>query len=304
MVQLGLRIGNYFNSEFFSRCFMPWPKEVPAKRYPSDLTDEEWAIVEPLLKELDPYKTGRPREVDLREVLNAIFYLNKTGCPWRYLPKEFPDYRIVIYYYHRWVDKNVFEKINTAIHGQLRKEMGRNEQPSAAIIDSQTVKGTPESVEESGFDGGKVIKGRKRHIAVDTIGCVLVVVVHAANIHDSKGARRVLKALFSIVKTIKKIWADGGYRGADFIQWVKEQFDCVLEIVKKEENVEGFHLLPRRWVVERTFAWLSRFRRLSKDYERKPTSSAGHVYVASIRLMLRRIMKERTLLEETVLVTS
>ena len=282
---------------------MPWPKEVPAKRYPSDLTDEEWGIVEPLLKELDPYKTGRPREVDLREVLNAIFYLNKTGCPWRYLPKEFPDYRIVSYYYHRWVDKNVFEKINTAIHGQLRKEMGRNEQPSAAIIDSQTVKGTPESVEESGFDGGKVIKGRKRHIAVDTIGCVLVVVVHAANIHDSKGARRVLKALFSIVKTIKKIWADGGYRGADFIQWVKEQFDCVFEIVKREENVEGFQLLPRRWVVERTFAWLSRFRRLSKDYERKPTSSAGHVYVASIRLMLRRIMKEQTLLEETVLVT-
>ena len=283
---------------------MPWPKEVPAKRYPSDLTDEEWAIVEPLLKELDPYKTGRPREVDLHEVLNAIFYLNKTGCPWRYLPKEFPDYRIVSYYYHRWVDKNVFEKINTAIHGQLRKERGRNEQPSAAIIDSQTVKGTPESVEESGFDGGKLIKGRKRHIAVDTIGCVLVVVVHAAHIHDSKGARRVLKTLFSIVKTIKKIWADCGYRGADFIQWVKDQFDGVLEIVKREENVEGFHLLPRRWVVERTFAWLSRFRRLSKDYERKPTSSAAHVYVASIRLMLRRIMKERTLLEETVLVTS
>ena len=185
----------------------------------------------------------------------------------------------------------------------FRKERGRNEQPSAAIIDSQTVKGTPESVEESGFDGGKLIKGRKRHIAVDTIGCVIVVVVHAANIHDSKGARRVLKALFSIVKTIKKIRADGGYRGADFIQWVKEQFDGILEIVKREENVEGFQLLPRRWVVERTCAWLSRFRRLSKDYERKPTSSAGHVYVASIRLMLRRIMKERTLLEATVLVT-
>ena len=184
----------------------------------------------------------------------------------------------------------------------FRKERGRNEQPSAAIIDSQTVKGTPESVEESGFDGGKLIKGLKRHIAVDTIGCVIVVVVHAANIHDSKGARRVLKALFSIVKTIKKIRADGGYRGADFIQWVKEQFDCILEIVKREENVEGFQLLPRRWVVERTFAWLSRFRRLSKDYERKPTSSAGHVYVASIRLILRRIMKERTLLEATVLV--
>lgn len=271
---------------------MSWPKEVPVKRYPSDLTDEEWCLLEPIFAEVEPYTTGRPRETDLREIVNAIFYLNKTGCQWRYLPKDFPSYKLVSYYYHKWVDNNTWQQINTVLHRSLRKELGRNENPSAAMIDSQTVKGTPESVKESGFDGGKLIKGRKRHIVVDTTGYPLIAIAHAANIYDGHAAERVLKALFSIVNTVKKIWADGAYQSEELIKWVKEEFGCVLEVVKKKKG-KGFQVLPRRWVVERTFAWINRYRRLSKDYERNPTSSSSHVYVASIRLMLRRIFKER-----------
>ena len=160
-------------------------------------------------------------------------------------------------------------------------------------MDTQTVKGTQESGEESGFDGGKLIQGRKRHIIVDTMGYILIVLVHAANIDDGHAARKVWTALFSKRDTVQKIGADGTYRGEEFIQWVKEQFDCVLEVVKKKNTGKGFEVLPRRWVVERTLAWLGRSRRLSKEYERKPTSSADQVYIASNRFMLRRLCKER-----------
>ena len=280
---------------------MSWPKKIPIKRYPSDLTDAEWEIVRPILEELESNTRGRPRQVDLREILNAIFYLNKTGCQWRYLPKDFPPHTTVSYYYHKWVDNNILEKINTAIHQKLRQEIGRNETPSAAIIDSQSVKGTQECVDETGFDGGKLVKGRKRHILVDTMGYLIFVRAHAANIYDGQAAQSVLQGGFCIAPTIRKIWADCAYRGQPLIEWLQQQFNCTIEIAKKNKTGEGFQVLPRRWVVERTLAWLGRFRRLSKDYERKPTSSEGHVYTASIRLMLRKILKNCELLQEPVL---
>jgi putative transposase len=279
---------------------MAWPKEISFERYPSDLTDEEWKILEAILNKVDPYTTGRPRKVNLREILNALFYLNKTGCQWRYLPTDFPSYSLVSYYYQKWLRQKVWEQINTAIRQKVRKESGRTENPTAGIIDSQTVKGTPESTLESGVDGGKKIKGRKRHTIVDTMGCLLIVVVHAANIYDGQAARFVVPTLFLLLDTVKKIWADGAYSGAELIAWVKAQFDCVLEVVEKKKPVKGFQVIPRRWVVERTFAWLSRYRRLNRDYERNPKSSESMVYVASSRLMLRRLCKNRALIAETV----
>ncbi|WP_081763639.1 IS5 family transposase [Imhoffiella purpurea] len=256
-------------------------------RYPSDLSNDEWAIVEPILNELDPYTTGRPRESNLREILNGIFYLNKTGCPWRYLPKDFPSYHLVNYYYNKWTHRGILEQVNVALRVRLRQQKGRDPDPSGAIIDSQSVKGTPESSIESGFDGGKLVKGRKWHIVVDTVGCLLVVCVHAANIFDGKAARQVLEHLFVILQSVKIIWADCGYSGRELFDWVLAEFNCILEVVKRQKGKKGFHVLPRRWVVERTFAWLGRSRRLSKDHEREPRSSESQVYLASSRLLLR-----------------
>lgn len=261
----------------------------PRARYPSDLSDEEWAIIEPIINELDPYKTGRKRESNLREILNAIFYLNKTGCPWRYLPKDFPSYHLVNYYYNKWTHSGLLEQINAALRTRLRQKEDRNPDPSGAIIDSQSVKGTPESSIESGFDGGKLVKGRKRHIVVDTMGCLLVVYTHAANIFDGKAARDVLTRLLVILQSVKIIWADCGYLGDELFHWVLSEFQCTLEVVKRKSGTKGFHVLPRRWVVERTFAWLGRSRRLSKDYERNPRSSESQVYLASSRLLLRQL---------------
>jgi len=261
----------------------------PPARYPSDLSDEEWEILKPILEELEPYKTGRRRKTDRREILNAIFYLNKTGCPWRYLPKDLLPYKLVNYYYNKWTDNRMLEKLNTALRQRFREKKGRKPDPTGAIIDSQSVKGTPESFVDSGFDGGKLVKGRKRHIVVDTIGCLLVVWVHAANVFDGKAARQVITNLFLILHTVKIIWADCGYSGVELLDWVCLRFKCDLSVVKKKKGTQGFHVLPRRWVVERTFAWLGRSRRLSKDYERKPTSSEAQVYIASGRLLLRQL---------------
>jgi putative transposase len=181
--------------------------------------------------------------------------------------------------------------------GVFAKKKGRTPDPTGAIIDSQSMKGTPESFLESGFDGGKLVKGRKRHIIVDTIGCLLVVLVHAANIFDGKAAHQVITNLFVLLQSVKMIWGDCAYSGTELLDWVSSQFNCMLEIVKKQKGVQGFHVLPHRWLVERTLAWLGRSRRLSKDYERKPTSSEAQVYLASVRLLLRQICTNQIVYE-------
>jgi len=270
---------------------------APDKKYPSDLTDVEWKIIEELMEREEPYKKGRPPKVDFRRVWDAIFYINKTGCQWRYLPHDFPPPTTVNYYYTKWTQNGLFEKGNAEIREKLRKINGRNETPSAAIIDTQSVKGTPESAKESGYDGFKNVKGRKRHIIVDTIGCVLAVMVHAANVYDGNGARGVIQKLFKGLDTVKIIWADQTYRG-DLEKWVGEEFSCELEVVEKKKQ-KGFVVQPKRWVVERTFAWLSRFRRLNRDYEREPKSSESMVNIASIRLILKSLTKDENFVTST-----
>ena len=262
--------------------------------YPSDVTDAEWLIIERVMEEVEPYKTGRPLGTDLRRIWNAIFYIDRTGCQWAYLPNDFPPPTTINYHYMKWIRNGTYKKVNDALRKRIRKEEGRDEEPSAGIIDSQSVKGTPESGHEcSGIDGGKLVKGRKRHILVDTNGYVLEIVAHAANIADSVGGQEVLKRAFERIKSIKLIWADGAYQG--MVDWALEEMFCVLEIVNKKENQKGFEILPRRWVVERTLGWLTRFRRLSKDYERKPESSEAMGYIASIRLLLKRAGKKSQL---------
>ena len=256
--------------------------------YPSDMTEEQWAIVEGLdiNKHWGP---GRPMRLELRAVINAILYVLRTGCQWRYLPKEYPNYNSVYYHFRKWSWDGTWEEVNTALRERVRHQAGRQAQPSLAIIDSQSVK-TTEVGGEHGFDGAKKVNGRKRHILVDTMGNLLKVIAHAANIGERAGAQELLLQLpEELWQRLEKILADGGYEGLDFQEWVEQTFDVEFEISLRPPHIKGFVLVPIRWVVERTFAWLGRYRRLSKDYERLTEMSEGMVYLASISRLLKRL---------------
>ena len=259
--------------------------ERKTKRYPTDLTDAEWETIAPLLPE--PAKRGRKRTVDMREVVNAIRYMTRTGGGWRMLPKDFPPWQTVYWWFRRFVRLMLFKTIHNVALMLDRERTGREPSPTAGVVDSQSVK-APAAGAVRGFDGGKKVTGRKRHIAVDTDGRMLMVNLTPADVSDSAGAQHILDAIRQRWPWIKHLFADGAYDRTKLMD--KAAFlDFVVEIVRRIDKDEGFKVVPRRWVVERTFGWMIRWRRLVRDYEKRIDVSEAMIHVAMGSLMLRRI---------------
>ncbi len=264
--------------------------------YPSSLTDAMWKVIKPLLPVRDLRKGGSPRKYGDRLVLDSIFYVLRSGCQWRMLPRDLMPFDAAHRWFMAWRRDGTWDRVHDRLRALVRIAAGRDPQPSAAVLDAQSIKSS-EGGPDRGFDAGKRTTGRKRHLIVDTLGLLLVVMVTAASVQDRPGGRGILHRLAARFPSIALVWADGGYANSvdnTLLTWAKDKLGLLLQIVKRSDDVKGFQVLPRRWVVERTFGWLVRNRRLARDYERLPANSEAMIKVAMIRLMTARLAGDTT----------